>query len=73
MNTNIAIRIAADFVGKAAFGQAKTAVSGLEGAADKLGKKLAAAFSVYKIAQYSKASQATQPEIPKITWLSRQQ
>lgn len=56
MNTNIAIRIAADFVGKAAFGQAKTAVTGLEGAADKLGKKLAGAFSVYKIAQYSKAS-----------------
>lgn len=56
MNTNIAIRIAADFVGKQAFGQAQTAVTGLEGAADKLGKKLAGAFSVYKIAQYSKAS-----------------
>lgn len=53
---NIKIDIASEFTGRKAFQEASKATSGLESAVDKLGKKMLAAFSVAKIAQFSKES-----------------
>ena len=53
--SNVLINIASEFDSKG-FKQAQTSTNVLEKQAKKLGKTLLAAFSVQKIAQYSKAS-----------------
>lgn len=54
--SNLRIDIASEFTGRRAFLQAQTATTGLEKSVDKLGKKLASAFSAYKVAQFAKDS-----------------
>lgn len=56
MKSNIHIDIASEFTGRKAFQDASKATTGLEKAVGKLGKQLAGAFSVYKVAQFAKAS-----------------
>lgn len=53
--SNVRIDIASEFNDKG-FKKAAAATSSLEKSADRLGRKLAAAFSAYKIAAYAKAS-----------------
>ena len=53
--SNVLINIASEFDSKG-FKQAQTSTNVLEKQAKKLGKTLLAAFSIQKIAQYSKAS-----------------
>lgn len=53
--SNVRIDIASEFNDKG-FKKAASATSALEKSADRLGRKLAAAFSAYKIAAYAKAS-----------------
>lgn len=54
--SNLRIDIASEFTGGRAFRDAEKATSGLEKSVDKLGKKLAGAFSAYKVAQFAKSS-----------------
>jgi hypothetical protein len=54
--SNVRIDIASEFTGGRAFKQAEAATTGLEKTVDKLGKKLAGAFSAYKVAQFAKDS-----------------
>lgn len=53
---NVRIDIASQFTGRKAFKDAENATSSLEKATAKLAKRLAGAFSAYKIAAYAKAS-----------------
>ena len=53
---NLRIDIASEFTGGRAFKQAEAATGSLDKAITSLGKKLAGAFSVYKLAQFGKAS-----------------
>ena len=53
---NLRIDIASEFTGKPAFQKAEFATNSLDKAVSKLSKKLTAAFSVYKIAEFGKAS-----------------
>jgi hypothetical protein len=53
---SLQVQIAAEFVGKKAFGDAEKATGKLDDSVKKLGKALLAAFSVQKIAQFSKAA-----------------
>ena len=54
--SNLRIDIASEFTGGKAFRDAEKATGGLEKSVDKLGKKLAGAFSAYKVAQFAKSS-----------------
>jgi hypothetical protein len=54
--SNVRIDIASEFTGGRAFKQAEAATTGLEKTVDKLSKKLAGAFSAYKVAQFAKDS-----------------
>ena len=53
---SLQVQIAAEFVGKKAFGDAEKATGKLDDSVKKLGKALLAAFSVQKITQFSKAA-----------------
>jgi len=54
--SNLRIDIASEFIGRKAFTDAEKATNSLDKAVDKLGKRLAGAFSAYKIAQFAKDS-----------------
>jgi hypothetical protein len=54
--SNVAINIAAEFTGKAAFNKASKATTGLEKSVKKLGKSLGIALSVTAIAAFGKAA-----------------
>lgn len=54
--SNVAINIAAEFTGKAAFNQATTAAQRLEKTVAKLGRGMGVAFSTYAIGRFAKTS-----------------
>jgi len=54
--SNVAINIAAEFTGKAAFNQATTAAQRLEKTVAKLGRGMGIAFSTYAIGRFAKTS-----------------
>lgn len=54
--SDVRINIASEFTGRKAFQQAESATNSLEKSVGKLAKRLAGAFSVYKIAQFSRQS-----------------
>jgi hypothetical protein len=54
--SNLRIDIASEFTGRRAFQQAEASTNSLDKAVNALSKKMAAAFSAYKIAQFGKES-----------------
>ena len=54
--SNLRIDIASEFTGRKAFQEAEKSTSTLEKSVESLGKKMAAAFSAYQVAQFAKSS-----------------